>query len=887
MELSELTIYKKVLPKREASYVPYPEDLLPEIKDFLMEQGINKLYSHQAEMFTKVQEHKNVVITTATASGKTLSFLLPVIQELLKNPLHRAIFIYPTKALASDQFRAIQPYIEYFGANKINAGVYDGDTPTQDRARIRKSANLILTNPEMINGAFLPNHSSYGFDFIFSNLKYIVIDELHTYRGAFGSHLANVMRRFQRVCNYYKSSPQFLCSSATIANPVELAQEICGQKFSLVNKDGSPAPERTYQLMQPPEIKGANNNSYGRIAATTVASHLVPDLVEQQHSFITFAKSRRNVELIVKESRDRLEESLWTSSLKEKLSGYRGGYTPIERKEIERKMISGELYGLVSTNALELGIDIGKLDTTVLVGYPGTRASFWQQTGRAGRSGNQCVNYLILNNLPMDQYIAIDPDWLFDNASENAVVDKDNLQIQLAHIRAASAELPLSLNDISLFPDLGEVIPVLIKAKELMSQNGKFLWSGKAYPAGDFSLRNIDPIRFKLMNKENGKEITEMDELQAYHEIHDGAVYMHDAMLYLVTSIDTETRLAQAVPFTGNYYTVPQSNVFIRILQQFKEQDYMRTHLTFGDINVDESISCFKKLQFHNHQNLGFEGLSKLLSKDYETESTWIKLPSEVVEAYRNLVQIMDSGDQVKNDHFYGIAYALKTAAMMVTMTETEDIGAHISNNAYAMEDDSNENVYLYIYDKYVGGLGYSEKLFDLIPTIIDNAIKLVGGCPCKDGCPACVGDYELDKSMVLWGIKSLKEKTVPPKEIKIVNSAPKTLIQKPFYFKDLPKKWKEFGNYAAKNGDTYAQFLKTIEEVYITDTVLHLMVSNTFYREWILQEENKKSLLNIIRYYTVCPANITIEVESKEDKEKQNEIRSKLQRRYETLREE
>ncbi len=885
MDINKLIIYEKTIPSREAIYVEHPRELLPEISEFLKSRQIEKLYSHQAEMFDLASNGKNVVITTSTASGKTLSFLLPVIQELLKNPLQRAIFLYPTKALASDQYRAIKPYIDYFGENRLYADVYDGDTPPEERSRIRKSANIILTNPEMLNGAFLPNHSSYGFDFIFSNLKFVVIDELHTYRGAFGSHLANVFRRLKRICTYYHATPQYLCSSATIANPVELASEICGQQFEWVSEDGSPAPNRTYKLVQPPDIKGNDKNTYGRVAATTVASHLVPELVEQNKSFIAFAKSRRNVELIVKEARDRLEEeSIWTSRLKDKVSGYRGGYTPMERKEIERKMITGELSGLVSTNALELGIDIGKLDTTVLVGYPGTRASFWQQTGRAGRSGNQCVNYLILNNLPFDQYIAIDPDWLFEKASENAVVDKNNLQIELAHIRAASAELPLTLNDIALFPDLGEVIPVLMKVNELASEGGKFIWTGKSYPAGDFSLRNIDQVRFKLMNQETNKVITEMDELQAYHEIHDGAVYMHDGKLYLVTNIDVETRISKAVPFLGNYYTVPQSNVFIRILNTFKEREEKRTHISFGDINVDESISMFKKLQFHNHQNLGFEPLKQVLSKDYETESTFIKLPAEVVQAYRNLVQTTETGDNVKNDHFYGLGFALKNAAMMVTMTESEDIGAHISDNAYKASDDSYENVYLYLYDKYVGGLGYSEKLYDLLPEVIDNAIKLVSGCPCKNGCPACVGDYELDKGMILWGLKSFKEETVPPKEIKFVTAAPKTLIEKPFQFRELPDRWVEFCEYATKNGDVYAEFLKGVEHVKVSGTMLIITITNAFYKDWIMQQENTKSLLNIIRYYTICPAGMGLEVEVKDDVEKLHEVRTKLQRRYETL---
>ena len=512
MDIDDLTIYEKTVPKRPAEYVPFPKPLHRDICGFLESTGISELYSHQAEMFAAAQNGKNVVITTSTASGKTLSFLLPVMQAILKNPLTRAIFIYPTKALAADQFRALSPWLDYFGPEKICAGVYDGDTTQAQRSRIRISANIILTNPEMLNSAFLPNHSKFGFDFIFSNLKYVVVDELHSYRGAFGSHMANIFRRLTRLCRYYGADPVFLCSSATIANPVELAGKICGRPFVQIERDGSPAPEKTYKIVQPPVIKGAKDKVYGRRSAATVAAGAIPQLMGAERHFIVFGKTRKSVEVILKEARDKLDNAGFLGSQSsQRIAGYRGGYTPVERKEIEGKMISGELSGLVSTNALELGIDIGRLDTTVLAGFPGTRASFWQQTGRAGRGEHGCVNYLILENRPFDQYIAIDPDWLFSGDSENAIVDENNLLIELSHIRAAAAELPLTMDDIALFPDLGEVIPVLLRASEVRAMGGKLLWSGPAFPAGDYSLRNMDQTAFKLILKEEKREITQMD----------------------------------------------------------------------------------------------------------------------------------------------------------------------------------------------------------------------------------------------------------------------------------------------------------------------------------------------------------------------------------------
>lgn len=905
-DIQDLTIYTKTIPAHPASFSDFPSELHPDIRSYLVSHDIPRLYTHQAEMFEKARGGENVVITTSTASGKTLSFLLPVLQAVLEEPLTRAVFIYPTKALAADQYRALQPFLEYFGEGRISAGVYDGDTMQAERSRIRKSANIILTNPEMLNAAFLPNHSKYGFDFIFTNLRYVVIDELHSYRGAFGAHLANIFRRMKRVCGYYRSDPQFLCSSATIANPVELAERICGKDFVLIDRDGAPAPEKEYRIIQPPEIKGSNDKIYGRRSASSVAADLIPELVEEDRHFIAFGRSRRNVEVILKESRDKLDAAGFLSRGDSgKIAGYRGGYTPSERREIERKMTEGELAGLVSTNALELGIDIGSLDSAVVVGYPGTRASFWQQVGRAGRSGGErkgkdgkkCINYLILENQPFDQYIAVDPDWLFSQGSENAIVDPDNLLIELAHIRAAAAEMPLSLDDIALFPDLGEVIPALMNAEEVKSLAGRFAWAGPAFPAGDYSLRNMDRTRFKLIVKDEvefvdgrrqakgaGREVTEMDESQAYHELHPGAVYMHEGVLYEVLKLDLVSRTAEAVPFEGNYYTVPAGTEETRILQAFHEEELGRTKIRFGDINVNEVISMYKKLQFHNHQNLGYVELSRPLQKDYDTESVWIEIPENVVEVYRSLLVPNRNGELVLNDHFEGICYALKNAAMMTTMTERDDIDAVISNNAVIPDGHREQAVALYIYDKYEGGLGYSEKIYEVMHQVIDNAVRMVTGCSCESGCPACVGDYSLDKKMVLWGLKNLLEESQPPEfEGKLIEES-RPFIQKGFSFYSLPKEWDAFCDSVVQNGESGGAFLRTVEQVEIEGHRLILTVGNTFYEEWLMDPDNLRGLENTLRYHAICPGDMRIEVRVVENREKTEKVREKLRRRYDGL---
>lgn len=618
---------------------------------------------------------------------------------------------------------------------------------------------------------------------------------------------------------------------------------------------------------------------------------MLPDLVKEQRHFIAFGKSRRTVEVILKEARDKLDAAGFLSQAdSRKIAGYRGGYTPLERKEIERKMMSGELNGLVSTNALELGIDIGSLDTTVIVGYPGTRASFWQQSGRAGRNGQTCVNYLILENQPFDQYIAVEPGWLFEGKSENAIVDPDNLLIELAHIRAAAAELPLSLDDAALFPSLGEIIPVLMKAEEVKSMAGRFAWSGPAFPAGDYSLRNMDKTRFKLILDNENREITEMDESQAYHELHPGAVYMHDGALYEVLKLDLVSRTATAKSFEGNYYTVPAGTEDIRILQTFQEKTVERTKIHFGDINVDEVISMFKKLQFHNHQNLGYVSLTQPLQKDYDTESTWIDIPEDVVRVYRSLLLPNGAGELVLNNHFEGLQNAIKNAAMMVTMTERDDINTGMSNNATVQgyvdsgsgESEGHEVVSLFIYDKYEGGLGYSEKIYELIPEVIDHAIQMVKGCSCEDGCPACVGDYTLSKKMVLWGLRSLKERLEAPEYVKKQVEEERPGVRKQYSFFKLPEKWNEFCETVIKNGESGGAFLKTAKRVEIEKHNLILIVDSYFYEDWLKIPENAKSIKNILKFHAVCPQDMEIVVRTEEDMERKKKTEGKLKRRYE-----
>lgn len=866
MDLKDFIVYTKNIDERSANLSSFPKTLLPEIKEYLQSRGINQLYSHQAEMFDFASAGENIVITTSTASGKTLSFLLPVLQKILKEPSTRAIFVYPTKALASDQFRAILPILQFFGKDKIFAGVYDGDTPVNERSEIRRKANIILTNPEMLNGAFLPNHSMYGFDYIFKNLKFVVFDELHTYRGAFGSHIANLMRRLDRICKYYNSNPQILCSSATISNPIELAENIFNKKFVLINKDGSSASNKKYYIIQPPLIDKTNI----QIPTKDIVEPLIVNLAMQNSKFIAFCESRKEVEVIVKETRERLKDLKYETNL---ISGYRGGYLPEERKEIERKMIDNQIVGLVSTNALELGIDIGKVGTTVLNGFPSTRASFWQQSGRAGRSGNNASTYLILKQKPIDQYLASHPEWLFDSKSENAVVDKDNLFIQLAHCRSAAAELPLNLDDISLFPNLSEILPVLLNHNEIKQTNGKFVWSGPSFPAGDYSLRNVDNERYTVINIDTKSVLTEVDKYQAYTGLYKGSIYLHDAVTYEVVDFNSNDKTISVKESLANYYTEPMLGVEVEILNVLKTKMYNKTQYKFADINVKTFVKGFKKIQFGNLQNLGYVEFEDLLKLEMETEGVLLQIPKWVETNLPKISRELDFCDGCI-DVYEEMSFALETSSQMTTMTSVGDIGS-----VETLDED--RNTYICLFDKYQGGLGFSEKIFDLMDSVIENAKKLVSGCRCKNGCPACIGTNNPDKELVLWALENLSTETECP-EIKWQRFSEKKIKVKDFKLDTLVENWENFKEKFATSGQYLSSFINNIEKIKVEKSNLTLYVKDDFTKSWIENDSNMSDLKKSLSYYVETPKDFEVFIET--INAKNEDIERKINKRYEDV---
>ncbi len=867
-EFQDRIIATREIPARLEVFGEFPQATNPQLIEALAAEGIDKLYSHQAEMFERALARENVVITTGTASGKTLAYLLPVLQGILEDPRARAMLLFPTKALAQDQLRSLLRLIGHLGKGRIQAGVYDGDTPPVERTRIRESCNLILTNPDMLNAAYLPNHGRKGFSHVFRNLRYLILDEMHSYRGAFGSHVANVMRRLRRVCHHYGSKPQFLCSSATIANPAELATALFEEPFSHVEKDGSPASGKTVHFWQPP----VTENDFRRSVVQEMSDFL-PRLINGRVRSICFCRSRKETEIVLKETRDALGSVDGGHNESSLVAGYRGGYTPEERRGVEKDLISGRLIGVVSTNALELGIDIGGLEVVVQGGFPGTRASFWQQIGRAGRRNAKSHAFVMLRMSPMDQYLALDPDWLMRKQAEHAVVDADNLMIQLSHIRAAAAELPLTVDDVVLFPDLGETVAILVEAGELRDLRGTYHWCGPAHPAGDFSLRNMDGDRFKIVNRETGMTLSEMDRPQTYHEAHPRAVYLHDGLQYLVERLDLVGHVATVVPVEQNYYTEPDVRTAIEVLNVQESSDLPRSQNWFGDVRVIDSTLGYKMLEFHNHQNLGYEVLPERLVIELETEAAWFHVPA-------NVLRVLGGESQ---DYLKGMVHGVISCARMKTMAE----GADLRGTSFHFTDEESgiTKTSIIVYDGHPGGLGFSLKTHENLKSILTSAIKLVEQCRCREGCPACVGDYQLDRQLILWSLKSLFNELASPEGHKVALPPRKTRVQKSLAWQDLAEQWQTLVANLPIRGESGAAFLRSVTTVRLRGETLILAVPSAALATWSSDPAIKERLKEIIRRRVRGPAGFDLEFEVAEsDQDRAKIADKKLRRRYKDL---
>jgi len=718
------------VPARPAVFAALGDGMHHAVEHALRKQGIEQLYSHQPQAIEHVRSGGNVVIVTGTASGKTLCYNVPVVEALIDDSLATMLYVYPTKALAQDQLRAIGRFEMPERDVRFLAGTYDGDTPQNLRRRLRDGGNVILTNPDMLHQGILPQHARWNR--FFTHLKYVVIDEVHAYRGVFGSHVADVLRRLQRICRHYGSAPQYICCSATIANPREHAERITGQSMELVTEDGSPRGRKVFVLWNPPPLETAARGrpddwriGGDRRSPTWEAVHLMAALVRTGIQTIAFTRTRLAAELIFKNVRDLLRPV--SRRLAESVHAYRGGYLPEERREIERRLVNKEILGVSSTNALELGIDIGSLDACILVGYPGTVASLWQQAGRAGRGQEDSLVFLVAQNSPMDQYLMAESGYIFAQNPEQAVVDPDNPHVAVGHVRCAAHELPLRDDEAEAFGPYGPVMLDLLAEDESVRHiDGRWYWARSEYPAAEVNLRNIAGPVYTIQDEAAGERVIgTMDEISALAQLHDHAVYIHGAETYFVNKLDLDQKIAFVARRDLDYYTQSIQNSQIRIDETEQQDDWRGGLVGFGDVTVTTTIPMFKKIRFHSRDSLGFEKL-ELPPQELETVAMWFSPPKALAAG-------MQEQGLVVSEALIGLANVLVEVAPFFVMCDTQDMGTVVDSRCLGRDA-------LFLHDRYPGGMGYARRCLARIEQLMQMAYGVVRECGCEDGCPSCVG---------------------------------------------------------------------------------------------------------------------------------------------------
>ncbi len=711
-------------PARAAEYADIPASVHPKLREGLLRRNVPQLYTHQAESFELAQAGKNVVIVTPTASGKTLCYNLPVLDLLLRDPEARAIYLYPTKALAEDQLHEFQTAVEEIGCD-LRAFTYDGDTPQDARKAIRQRAGVVMTNPDMLHSGILPHHTKWAK--LFEKLRYIVIDELHYYRGVYGSHVANLLRRLRRICEFYGSQPQFICSSATIANPRELAQALTEAPFEMVDRNGAPSGEKYFLFYNPPVV----NRQLGiRRSYINETRRIALEFIERDQQTLVFANNRLATEILVTYLKDACDRGPLPP---ETVRGYRGGYLPRERREIERKLRDGEIRAVVATNALELGIDIGSLDAVVMAGYPGTIASTWQRAGRAGRRQSTSAAVLVASSAPLDQYIVEHPDYFFDRPPEHAYINPDNLEILLGHLKCAAFELPVRDGEKFGPHDTGALCAFLQEAGFLHHSAGAWHWTSQTYPADATSLRSVSSDNFVVVDiTSEPNVIAEVSFPTALTTLHEKAIYLHEARQYHVERFDYDERKAYVRSVNCDYYTDAIDYTQVKVLQEFDGAEIKsgarRNH---GEVRVNRQIVGFKKIKFYTNENVGAGKLS-MPEQEMHTTAFWLHFPAAFLALFEDL------SPTDKQDGIIGLGHALRTIASLLLMCDPRDLGVALSEEIATGLQAFEPN--LYLYDSYSGGIGQSAPLYQLTTKLLTHAAQLLDGCPCESGCPSCVG---------------------------------------------------------------------------------------------------------------------------------------------------
>jgi len=701
---------------RSAENVGIPSSLAADLATALRRSGVESLYSHQLEALEAAAEG-NVIATSGTASGKSLSFNLPVLDGLVRDDGRRALYLYPTKALAQDQARKLSE----LGLERLRHAIYDGDTPREDRPAIRRRSNLILTNPDMLHVGILPHHKNWG-DF-FASLDWVVVDEAHTYRGVFGSHVANVLRRLRRVARRYGAEPRFVLTSATIANPVELAERLVGQRFRLVDGDGAPRAGRRIGMWNPPVI---DPRSMTRRSVLSEAAELLADLVGEGVRTICFLRSRRGIELIQRFTRMRLEE-LGRPELANRIAPYRAGYTPQQRREIEARLAAGDLLAVVATDALELGIDIGYLDAAICVTFPGTVASLRQMWGRAGRRTEGVALY-IAGEDALDQFFCRHPEEFLERPVEAAILDHENERIQVAHVLAAAYEIPLSDADSELFGERWrERAETLVALGELRrASEGRYLPRGPRFPAADISLRSASPDSIAILERSSGELLGAVEAERAFTTVHPGAVYLHMGRSYEVRELDIEARRAIVDPFDGDWYTQPKRETEVFIESIGEQRGVAGVELNFGEVSVTEQVMAFQRKRLADHEVIDMVALD-LPEMNFPTQALWYVLPEELAGPRALPPEILLGA-------LHATEHGQIAVLPLLAMCDRWDIGG-LSTNVHFQTGRPT----IFIYDGHPGGVGIARRGFERFERLLADAATLIGECPCADGCPSCV----------------------------------------------------------------------------------------------------------------------------------------------------
>lgn len=713
----------RVQPARPGEFADLPGDLDPQLRAVFERRGIDKLYTHQADAYEKIASGKNVVIVTPTASGKTLCYNLPVLNRLLGDTNGRAMYLFPTKALAEDQLQEFNANVNAMGS-AIRAFTFDGDTPPDARKAIRERANVVMTNPDMLHSGILPHHTKWAK--CFENLRYFVIDELHYYRGVYGSHLANVIRRLKRICEFYGSKPQFVCCSATIANPKELAESICEEPFELVDRNGAPSGEKYFVFYNPPVV----NRQLGiRRSYLHEARKVALEFIDHGHQTLVFCNTRLATEVLVTYLKEACERKPMSASA---VRGYRSGYLPKERREIERQLRQGEVRCVVATNALELGVDIGSLDAVVMAGYPGTVASTLQRSGRAGRRQSTSLSVMVASSDPLDQFIVEHPDYFFSRAPEEAHINADNLEIALNHLKCAAFELPIRDGETFGPHATGPLCQFLQEMNFLHPSGGLWHWTSDTYPADAVSLRAVSSDNFVIVDTtREAKVIGELPFPTALIALHEKAIYLHEAKQYQVEKFDYDGRKAYVRQIDCDYYTQAIDYTQVKPLQEFDAKPVQGGVAVHGEVRVNRQIVGWKKIRFFTMENVGAGHLS-IPEQEMHTTSWWMHFP----EAF--LLRFADLSPSEKQAGIHGLGNAMRSIAALLLMTDPRDLGVAVTEDIGQGLKAFEPN--LYLYDSYPGGIGQSAPLFRLTDKLLTHTAELIASCACEEGCPSCVG---------------------------------------------------------------------------------------------------------------------------------------------------